>query len=483
MASEEDDLRVATSARFRRVVLMRTVRLNKMALFERVGYNPHIGQRRVHNSVARHRVNAAGRRFGKSRVGGMELLPYVYASYFNRAKLEDLGIRMEYWIVGPNYTDSEKEFRVLWEVMRRLKMPLDKPGSYYDPKGNMSVSLWGGRFIAHAKSGKHPDSLVGEGLHGVIMGEAAKMKERIWVKSVRPMLTDFQGWSLWNSTPEGRNYFHRLWQRGQDPADTEWASWRQASWVNPYVFPLGKDDPEIKSQRADLGEESFKQEIECSFTEFVGQVFKDWDEEVHVRDLGYNPGLPVYIATDYGYTDPNVALFIQVSPFQDVYVIGEYYRTHRTDEEFAEDILKDDNLRGMLQGSVRIYPDPADPGATRTLSDRWKVRAAPGTGGPIKNRIKLIQKWLKIPQGLEHLPWGHPERMPKLLVDRRCVNLIREMDSYRYPDRTTKSSGKGPESPMDGNDHAPEALGRFFAGHIGGGPGGRPVVKAARVGQ
>ena len=40
---------------------------------------------------------------------------------------------------------------------------------------------------------------------------------------------------------------------------------------------------------------------------------------------------------------------------------------------------------------------------------------------------------------------------------------------------------KQKDKPLDGNDHAPEALGRFFAGHFG--VGGRPLLGDARPGR
>ena len=60
-----------------------------------------------------------------------------------KEQLKDDRKRREFWIVGPNYTDSEKEFRVLYNQLTRLEVPFDKPGTYNDPiGGNMHISLW-----------------------------------------------------------------------------------------------------------------------------------------------------------------------------------------------------------------------------------------------------------------------------------------------------------------------------------------------------
>lgn len=474
----------------------------KDLLWPRVRYSPHPGQRRVHGSAARHRVNAAGRRFGKSQVGGHELTIGALEAYARRNILEDLGIRQEYWIVGPNYTDAEKEFRVLFNDIKRLNLPLDHPGTYYDSRsGNMVVSLWGGKFLVQAKSAAKPESLVGEGLHGVVMAEAAKMKGSVWSKYIRPTLADFTGWSLWNSTPEGKNHFYDMWELGQDPNHPDWWSARSPSWENNYVFRRGmtreqlailkdKDlgaipalragaDPEIVDMYTDLGPIMFGQEVECSFTEYAGLVYGDFDEEIHVRTLHHDKALPLYIATDYGYTNPNVALFIQVDHDDNVYVIAEFYRSGLTEEEFAMEVLEDQRLRPLVEHARLLYPDPEDPGATKTLTQRWKVQAVGGTGGPLKNRINAIRKWLKIQH--PHLPFGHMERQPKLFVDRSCANLRRELLAYRYPRDEKERAGNAPENPLKKDDHAPEALSRFFAGRFQEAVRGKARVRRAKV--
>lgn len=468
---------------------MREIKIVKSALWEQLKYRPNEAQRAVHSSNARHRVNVAGRRTGKSVGGGRELMPRAIEAYHLRRLLEERGIRYECWIVGPNYTDSEKEFRVFYNDCRRLEMPFDKPGTYYNPKGDMVVSLWDGRFIVHGRSGAHPESLVGEGLHFAVMAEAAKMKESVWERFVRPTLADFIGESLWDTTPEGKNWFYDLYLKGQAKGDPEWESWRHPSWVNRHVFRKRTTvagiqqmkfmlrrgdyddadfkaldvDPEILSMAKDLTDEAFSQEVEASFSEHVGRVFKAWDEDRHMADLHWNPDWPLFIATDYGYTDPNVALFIQPGPFGDINVIAEYYRTHRTDYEFAMDVLADSRLSALLRVAKGIYPDPADPGATETISEAWRVPVLGGTGGELKHRIEAIE--LKLKDKNPHLPYDNPERRPWLRFDRSCAWARKEMDAYRWPETRKQAGGKGPEHPLDKDNHVPEALGRFMAGH------------------
>lgn len=466
----------------------------ELPLYEKIGWTPHSGQRKVICSICRNRVVSAGRRFGKSEIGGHKLVTEALNTRLVKSELDDLGKRREFWIVGPSYTDSEKEFRVMWDRLSKMGLRdyFDKPGSYNNPEqGQMVLSLWGGRFLVQAKSEKHPDSLVGEGLSGAILAEAAKLKERTWNKLVRPTLADFGGWSLMTSTPEGKNWFYELWKRGQDPTRPDWDSFRMPSWYNPFVYPEGASDdsilllrraianrevidldlykrlgidPEIGELAADLTPEAFNQEIAADFTEYVGRVFKGFDEERHVGDFEYDPTWSTYAAVDYGFTNPNVWLLIQVDPFGErIRVLDEIYEPGLTADEFGRAIL----AKGLAPGSLlAFYPDPASPGDTKTLEKLLKVKHKGGTGGEIKDRVDAIRAALKDRNA--HLPDGHPERVPTLQFDRKCVKTIQDMLNYRYPEkRNQQVETNNPENPMKKDDHGPEALGRFFAGHFG----------------
>jgi hypothetical protein len=260
-----------------------------------IDWKPHVGQLVVAENPCRHKVLAAGRRFGKSYMGGADkLLPEVF---FTRPIANQLlldGKKRVFWIVGPNFSDSEKEFRVIWNYLKKLEIPMNKP-SYNNPEtGDMIITLWDGAMQIIAKSAQNPERLVGEGLSGVILSEAAKLKENIWPKYIRPTLADFNGWSFASSTPEGKNWFYDLWRNGQDPNNEAWASWRMPAWINNYVykhptneehvhkllelsrqtnesvFKLAKKhefqiDPEILDSINELTPEAFLQEIAADF--------------------------------------------------------------------------------------------------------------------------------------------------------------------------------------------------------------------------
>jgi hypothetical protein len=467
------------------------MQVNYAEIFKRMKYIPHPNQIAFHESYARNKVAAAGRRFGKSELGAGELDVEAVKTRYLLNDLIDSGKRREFWIVGPEYTDAEKEFRKHYNALKAVDAPFDKPGTYYDAHGgDLQISMYKGKYLVIGKSAKHPERLVGEGLNGVIMAEAAKQNERTWTKYIRPMLADFKGWSLHSSTPEGKNWFYDLWMRGQDPFNPAWESWRFGAWMNPHVYPMGATDEglamlrqairdrrpigprlrsksgvdeEIIEQMIDLSEETFNQEVAALFTEFAGRVFKSFDDEYHVRDLAFNPAWETYAAVDYGFTNPFVWLLIQVNPIDGtVHVLNEIYESGLSIDDAARMI----DQQGLCPSSLStFYPDPASPSDTLALERHLRVRATGGTGGELNIRLRYIREALKDMN--THLEDGDPLRHPKLMIDRKCVNTIREMNDYRYPQTSSESNRNPKDMPLDKDNHCPEALGRFYRGRYG----------------
>lgn len=490
-------------------------------VWEATRWVPYDKQREIILNRARFKLNAAGRRAGKSQVGGNMLLPEAFRALGQLDELEETGHRREFWIVGPEYTDAEKEFRVFYNGMKRLgfEPQYDHPGTYDNSEsGQMRVSCFDQRFIVHAKSAKYPATLVGEGLSGVVFSEAAKLKPSVWTKYLRPTLADFLGWAYFGSTPEGKNWFYDLWMAGQDSKRPEWQSWRNPSWVNPYVYPGGADPtilemalegrnkgrldmlirtfkmitselgvapagvhPEIWSMFLDMSPELFKQEIACDFTEFVGRVFKNFDDEIHVVDDGEHAHWDTYYCADYGFTNPFVWLKIQINPHKTrVHVCGEYYERGRTTEEACAEIRS----RGLATPALGFYPDPSEPDRTREIQQRLGIRALSPGSLEIQDRLEWIRRFLK--NTPPHIPTTHPESFPGFTVTRNCPNTIREFNDYRYKETHEQASARGrsaPENPLKKDDHTPEAIGRFMSGHLGKPLGGPTRQSTATIGR
>jgi hypothetical protein len=425
--------------------------------FQEIGYAPFPGQQRVHYNSTRHRVLCNGRRWGKTLVGGHEAEAMAFVKNF-------LGESCRGWIIGPEYSDAEKEFRIVHDSLKALGV--DKVSTKFlnnTENGNMHIrTRWG--FDLECRSARHPESLVGEGLDFVVMVEAGRHKRKMWGDYVRPALSDKRGWSFASGVPEGaseESLLYSLWNRGQDPSKKSWWSMRAPSWTNTIVFPGGRTDPEILEAEDDLTEDEFQRQYGAQFVDNIGRVMKEWDDDLHITDIEYNRKWPLYAAVDYGYTNDWVWLWIQVDEWQNVYVIGE----HRFNLKDTEEIAREDFLyHPLLPKLVTLYVPPAEPDDTNILRRTLKVNTQANTGGEIKTRNSLMRSALK-PRPFE-LPDGHPEKQPQLKVDRSCTKLIWEMRTgYRWPERKAQVQNDS-ENPLDKDNHGPEALGRFFKGHM-----------------
>lgn len=409
----------------------------KRTFFNKIGYEPHSpAQWSIHQSSARFRVPCCGRRWGKSQAAGHELsahltIPNTY-----------------WWIVGPTYPLGEKEFRVIWEDWT-MKLGLrHKLKVSYNPKqGDMSIRFpW--NTVLEVKSAEKQDSLVGEGLDGVIMSEAALHKASTWEMYIEPSLSDKRGWAIFPSTPRGFNWFKGLYDLGQEPEMTDYQSWRHPTWTNLARYPGGYDDPEMVRTRAVASEYHWLQEYAAEFTAFEGKIYPDFNQDHHVRRIEYNPAWLNYLAFDFGWAAPFVCLDIMVDPSDNVYVWREYQVRHRTTYEHGQLLRSRANPRGYHVSGMFADPHGADEIATlRLLLGHIEAPVVPWSHG-----VEAITRWLKL----------QPDGKPKLFIAPECTELIRQMEMLRAID---EKEGKNPkEGQHDYDDHGPDALRYFFAG-------------------
>lgn len=443
----------------------------KDAYFEKTGYDPHEGQKVVHYNNTRHRALSNGRRWGKTLLGGKEAETQAFIKNF-------LDEPMKGWIIGPEYSDCEKEFRVVYNTFKKLG--IDQVSNKFlnnVESGSMRIATkWG--FDVQCRSAKHPDSLVGEGLDFVLIVEAGRAHRRMFTEYVRPALSDKRGWSLMTGVPEiasDTSLLHWAYNRGQDPLKRQWAGFRMPSWNNTKVFPGGRWDPEILEAEDDLTEDEFKRQYGGEFVERIGRVMSEWDDDTHlVSGLKYDPQSPLYVACDYGYTNDWVWLWIQQDIWGQVRVLGEERWLMKDTEEICQDILErrraNDGLWSLLEKVNCIYAPPAEPSDTSILTRKLKRPIRTNTGGELIDRIRATNKLLK--------PKGNLKQ-PGIFFDKDGCSkytgngqsgtpnsLAWEMKTgYRWPEHKSETKNAS-ENPIDKDDHGPEALGRFVKGHL-----------------
>lgn len=413
--------------------------IDKATFFKEVGYEPHSEEQwDFHNDDHRFKVACCGRRWGKTTAAGKELgaAMFVPDSY--------------YWIVGPKYVTGEKEFRVVYnDLMTKCKLKKFCKTRYNVEQGQMRIETpWNS--ILEVKSAERKDTLLGEGLKGAIMSEAARHDRDTWEQYVRPALADYRGFALFPSTPTGFNWYFGLWQVGQGFAN-EYKSWRFPAWTNPVVYPGGRDDPEIVAIENEVSAAFFAQEIGAEFTSIHGSIYEEWNENIHVKDITYNPEWKNYWTFDYGFAAPFVCLDIMVDPHDNVYVWREYQVKSKTTGEHAQILRARQSPEGFHVDGA--YGDPHGANESATLAQSLIGVQSNDVSWDVG--VEYVKRWLKI----------QADGKPKLFVDKSCTELRRQMQMLRKP---PEKEGKplSPKPQWDYDDHGPDALRYFFGQHF-----------------
>jgi hypothetical protein len=229
--------------------------------------------------------------------------------------------------------------------------------------------------------------------------------------------------------------------------------WSECPDYNPKSWHLADNEARLqcalegewyRKHRTLYTDEQWAQEFECDFTSSVGLVYREFDPMVHVGDFSYHPDWPTYAGQDFGYTNPAVALVIQVSPAEEVFVIEEHYHTQRP----ISSLVKDSYLPIAQRYNIQEwYCDPS--GAADIAEMRSAGLPAVARRSQVAEGILALRKLLRPPD----------RSRPRLFISSRCARLIAELSTYAYRE--------GTENPLkDTSDHGPDALRYFIASRL-----------------
>jgi PBSX family phage terminase large subunit len=248
-----------------------------------------------------------------------------------------------------------------------------------------------------------------------------------WNEVLRPTLTDRKGGALFISTPKGFNHFYDLCSI----SDADWGHFHFTTYDNPHI-PV----EEIEDAKRQLPEDVFAQEYMADFRKQQGLVYKEFMRDRHIVDTEPEEGkVTEYIAgVDFGYTNPTAVIHIKKDMLGNWWITDEWYRTGQSEEQIADYVFS--------CKFNKVYADPESPSAINALNKKHvHVSEVVKNKDSVINGISQVRTLFK--QG-------------KIKIHRRCVNLIAELESYRYPDR--KPDHNEPEMPVKENDHALDAM-------------------------
>jgi hypothetical protein len=198
-------------------------------------------------------------------------------------------------------------------------------------------------------------------------------------------------------------------------------------------------------------------EMLCRRPSLENVVFNEFDDNRHVRQVDYNPNLPLYRAFDFGFVNPFVCLWIQVDSAGVVRIIDEYVRSRATIDVHVNEIKS--RTPGGESRVTATFCDPAGAGVndvTGTSAIRelraMGIKARYRRSGILEG-IELIRRAVRAGDGKS-----------SLVISPKCQRLIEAMQCYHYPEPGSAAAGELPLK--DGvYDHPIDALRYFFVNH------------------
>lgn len=373
-------------------------------------------QATIARDTHRFRVVNCGRRFGKTVLACEEILGVAIGGNDRRVSY---------------YAPTREDARdIMWAMLSKRLAPIItyKNDSRLELKvktqqgGESLIVLYG--WEAVQERGK------GRGLSNdfIVLDEVASYRNfwEGWNEVLSPTLIDRKGSALFISTPKGFNHFYDLHEL--EHKDPDYKSFHFTSYDNPNI-PI----EEIERERATKPEDVFAQEYLADFRKLEGLVYKEFNRD---RDLiDDKTPLPQFYETilgvDFGYTNPACVLYIRKDFDNNYWILQEWYKTKQTTAQIIEQCK-------TYKPNV-TYPDPAEP-------DRIEEMAKAGlnvreVSKDIANGIDAVRELFK--QG-------------KIRIHHSCLNLISELETYRYPEKKPDQNEK--EVPIKERDHAMDAL-------------------------
>jgi hypothetical protein len=374
----------------------------------------HNTQSQVAKDKSRFRVLCCGRQWGKTTLAVEEIKGK--ALYVNESRIVYLA----------NTYQQARD--IAWQMLLKELQPIIKKIN----ESRLELTVYntkGGTSLIQLRGWEAVETLRGQQFDLMVLDEVASMRNfwLNWQEVLLPTLTFRKGNTLFISTPKGFNHFYDLYNTpGKD-----FKSFHFTSYDNPF---LAKE--EIDKAKEKSTEDRFAQEYLADFRKTEGLVYKEFSRERHVTTDTPQQVVKTICGIDFGYTNPAAVVPIRIDADNHYWIGEEWYKTRQTTEQIAEIALR---YKPQI-----CYPDPAEP-------DRVQILRKAGLN------CREVSK--DIPAGIDHI--RELFKQNRIHIHPNCKNLIWELETYRYPDKTewnSKLDKHEKELPIKENDHALDAL-------------------------
>jgi hypothetical protein len=369
-----------------------------------IPYKPREPQLAIHNALEDNRfvVAVAHRRMGKTVSAINHLI---------KNSLLNLRESPRYAYIAPTYGQAK---RVAWDYLCKYARPLGGTENISE----LRVDFMGRRIQLYGSD--NPDSLRGQYFDGVILDEIGDQNPKIWTEILRPALADRMGWCLFIGTPKGQNHFKDL----RDRAESE-DGWKLLEFKasETKIVP----DLELKAARAEMGDDKYQQEFECSFHaavegSYYGKLLNDLESDGKMSVVPRDDLCRTVCAWDLGMSDSTSIWVAQIAG-QEIRIM-DYVENHGQGLDWYVNWLKENRW----QTAEQFLPHDVQVRELGTGKSRLETLQQAGLNVTVMPR-------LSVDDGIQAVRRMIPKcwfNMPKVRQGLDCLrNYRREYDEKR----------------------------------------------------
>ena len=385
-------------------------------LYSKVGFTPTKEQVEILASKYRFNLVAGGEQAGKSLIASKYLLGRF-------AETESKGL---YWLVAADYERTRAEFEYLVQDFATLQV-LKFASKRVDPG---YIELTDGTRI-ETKSAKDPRTLAMRAPDGILGCEASQLDLDTFYR-LRGRCAPKRGWMFLSGTFEGSlGWYPQMFTAWASGADQDARAYSLPSYTNTYLYPGGRDDPEILKLREASSDDFYMERIEGKPSPPKGLVFPEFRPDMHIKEVEYEKGEPVHIWMDPGYTGGYAVEVVQIKNEQ-LCVIDEIYEQGLVTDEIIDIAKSREWWQDVKFGVIDI------------AGTQHQAMAAPTEVWLAQTGLYLSSQKVRINEGSERLkgwlkidPRTHA---PRIVFSPKCHGILSEFGMAPNPfDGQTKA--------------------------------------------
>ena len=380
-------------------------------IFNHIGFNPTELQKPILNSKKRFTLVAGGEQAGKSMVASKYLLSRIYAVD------ERPGL---YWLVAADYERTKAEFEYLVQDLSNMNV-LKSSTKRVDPGW---IELNDGTRI-ETKSAKDPRTLAMRAPNGIIGCEASQLDLDTFHR-LRGRCAPKRGWLFLSGTFEGSlGWYPQMFEAWKYSSNKDEQSFSLPSYSNQYLYPGGRQDPEILALEKASSDDFFMERIEGIPSPPKGLVFTEMRSDIHIQDVEYEPDIPVHIWIDPGYAEAYACEIVQI--------VNDQIRV--IDEIYERDLITDEIIEIARS---KVWWKDAKFGVIDIAGTQHQAMAAPAEVWMEKTGIYFDSQKVRINEGTERLKAflktdPIQQREARIVFNPKCKGILSEFGVQPNP--------------------------------------------------